>query len=76
MNVISLAAAQVGASTRVTVPNIIRMIKSRRMRRATHVARIEEKRNAYRVLIGQSEGKRSLLRPGNRWEDNIKLDLR
>jgi hypothetical protein len=41
-----------------------------------HVAHVEAKRNAYRVLMGQSEGKRSLLRPGSVWEDNIKLDLR
>jgi hypothetical protein len=57
-------------------PNIIRIIKSRRMRLAGHVARMGEKRNAYRILVGKHEGKRPLGRPGHRWEDNIKMDLR
>jgi hypothetical protein len=57
-------------------PNIIRMIKSRRMRWAGHVARIGEGRDVYRVLVGRSEGKRPLERPSHRWEHNIKLDLR
>jgi hypothetical protein len=52
-------------------PNIIRMIKSRRMRWAGHVARTGEKRNAYRVLVGMSEGKRPLERRRRRWEDNV-----
>jgi hypothetical protein len=52
------------------------MIKSRRMRWAGHVARIEEKRNAYRILVGKPEGKRPLGRPRRRWVDNIKMDLR
>jgi transcription termination factor 2 len=52
------------------------MIKSRRMRWAGHVARMEEKRNAYRILLGKSEGKRQLRRPRRRWVDNIKTDLR
>jgi hypothetical protein len=52
------------------------MIKSRRMRRAGHVARIGEKRNLYRILEGKPEGKRPLGRPRRRWEDNIKMDLR
>jgi hypothetical protein len=52
------------------------MIKSRRMRWAGHVARIGEKRNAYRILVGNPEGKRPLRRP-RRWPvDNIKMDLR
>jgi hypothetical protein len=50
-------------------PNIIRMIKSRRMRWA-------ETRNAYRMLVGKPEGKRPLGRPRRRWVDNIKMDLR
>jgi hypothetical protein len=56
-------------------PNIIRMIKSRRMRLAGHVARMGEKRNAYRILVGKPEG-RPLGRPRRRWVDNNKIDLR
>jgi hypothetical protein len=52
------------------------MIKPRRMRWAGHVARRGEKRNAYRILVGKSEGKRPLGRPRRRWVDNIKIDLR
>jgi hypothetical protein len=52
------------------------MIKSRRMRWAGHVARIGEKRNAYRILVGKPEGKRLLGRPRCRWVDNIEMDLR
>jgi hypothetical protein len=51
------------------------MIKSRRMRWAGHAARIGEKRNAYRILVGKPEGKRSLGRPRCRWVDNIRIDL-
>ncbi|KAJ4436175.1 hypothetical protein ANN_18805 [Periplaneta americana] len=57
-------------------PDIIRNIKSRRLRWARHVARMGESRNAYRVLIGRPEGKRPLGGPRRRWEDNIKMDLR
>jgi hypothetical protein len=57
-------------------PNIIRMIKSRSMRWAGHVARMGEKRNAYRILVGKSAGKRPLGRPRRRRVDNIKMDLR
>jgi len=57
-------------------PNIIRAIKSRRMRWAGHVARMGEGRCVYRVLVGRPEGKRSLGRPRRGWEDNIKMDLR
>jgi hypothetical protein len=53
-------------------PCIIRMIKSRRMRSAGHVARMGEKRNAYRILVGNPGGKR----PRRRWVDNIKLNLK
>ncbi|KAJ4446922.1 hypothetical protein ANN_13623 [Periplaneta americana] len=56
-------------------PDIIRNIKSRRLRWAGHVARMGESRNAYRVLVGRPEGKRPLGRPRRRWED-IKMDLR
>jgi hypothetical protein len=57
-------------------PNIIRMIKSERMRWAGHVARLREKRNAYGILVGKPEGKRPLGRLGSRWVDNIKMDLK
>jgi hypothetical protein len=57
-------------------PNIIRMIKSRKMRWAWHVARMGAKRNACRVLVGKPERMRPLGRPRRWWEDNIKMDLR
>ncbi|KAJ4425878.1 hypothetical protein ANN_27504 [Periplaneta americana] len=57
-------------------PDIIRNIKSRRLRWAGHVARMGESRNAYRVLVVRLEGKRPLGRPRRRWEDNMKMDLR
>jgi hypothetical protein len=57
-------------------PNIIRMIKAKRMRWAGHVARMGVMRNAYRILAGKQEGERPLRRPRRRWVDNIKMDLR
>jgi hypothetical protein len=57
-----------------SLPSIIRMIKSRRMRWARHVARMGEKRNACSFLVGKPEGKRPLGRPRCRWIDNIKMD--
>jgi hypothetical protein len=57
-------------------PNIIRQIKSRRMRWAGRVARIGEEMNVYRVLMGEPKGKRPLGRPRRRWEDGIRMDLR
>jgi hypothetical protein len=56
--------------------SIIRMIKARRMRWAGHVARMGEKRNRYRILVGKPEGKRPLGRLRGKWEDNIKMNLR
>jgi hypothetical protein len=58
-------------------PSIIRIIKSRRMRWAGHVARMGENRNAYtcRLLVGKPEGKRPLGRQRRRWVDNIRMDL-
>jgi hypothetical protein len=56
-------------------PSIIRIIKSRRIRWAGHVARMGEKRNVYRLLVGKPEGKRPLARPRRRWIDNIKMEL-
>ena len=58
-----------------SIPNIVRMVKSRRMRWAGHVARMGEDRGVHRVLVGKPEGKRPLGRPRRRWEDNIKMDL-
>jgi hypothetical protein len=57
-------------------PSIIRMIKSVVMRWVGRVARMETKRNTYRILVGNPEGKRPLGRPRRRWEDTIKMDLR
>jgi hypothetical protein len=57
-------------------PNIIWVIKSRRLRWAGHVARMAERRGAYRALVGKPEGRRPLERPRRRREDNIKMDLR
>jgi hypothetical protein len=56
-------------------PSIIGIIKSRRMRWAGHVARMGEKRNVYRLLVGKPERNRPLGRPRRRWIDNIKMDL-
>jgi hypothetical protein len=55
-------------------PSIIRIIKSRRVRWAGHVARMG-KRNAYRLLVGKPEGKKSLGRPRRRWVNNIRMNL-
>jgi hypothetical protein len=61
----------------VTVIGVIlfRIIKSRMMRWAGHVARMGQKRNVYRLLVGKPEGKRPLGRPRRRWIDNIKMNL-
>jgi hypothetical protein len=56
--------------------DIIWMVKSRRLRWAGHVARMGERRGAYRAVVGKPEGTRPLGRPRRRWEDNIKMDLR
>jgi hypothetical protein len=56
-------------------PNIIRVIKSRRMRWAGRVTLMGEGRGAYRILVGRPEGRRPMGRPRRRWEDNIKIDL-
>jgi hypothetical protein len=56
--------------------SIIRIIESRKMRWAGHVARMAEKRNGYRLLVGKSEVKRPLGRPRHRWVDNVRMDLR
>jgi hypothetical protein len=58
-----------------SLPSILRVVKSRRMRWAGHVARMGEGRGVYRALVGKPEGKRPLGRPRRRWEDNIKMDL-
>jgi hypothetical protein len=56
-------------------PNIVRVIKSRRIRLAGHVARMGEGKGVYRVLVERPEGRRPLGRPRCRWEDNIRMDL-
>ena len=56
-------------------PNIVRVIKSRRMRWARHVARMGEERVVCRVLVGKPEGRRPLGRPRRRWVDNTRMDL-
>jgi len=56
-------------------PNIVRVIKSKRIRWAGHVARMGEDRGVYRVLVGKPEGKIPLGRPRRRWVDNIRMDL-
>jgi len=56
-------------------PNIVRVIKWRRMRWAGHVSRMGEERGVYRVLVGKPEGRRPLGRPRRRWVDNIRTDL-
>jgi hypothetical protein len=57
-------------------PDIIRQVKSRRMRWAGHVVRVGEDRKVYKFLVGKPEGKRPLGRPRRRWEDWIRIDLR
>jgi hypothetical protein len=56
-------------------PSIIRIIKSRRMSWAGHVARMDEKRNSYRLLVGKPDVNMELGRPRRRWFDNIRMDL-
>jgi hypothetical protein len=58
-----------------SLPNIVLVVKSRRMRWAGHVACMGEGRGVHRILVGKPEGKRPLERPRRRWEDNIKIDL-
>jgi len=58
-----------------SLPNIVRVVKWRRMRWAWHVARMGEGRGVYRVLVGKADGKRPLGRPRHRLEDNIKMDV-
>ena len=59
-----------------SLPNIIRNLKSRRLRWAERVTHMEQSRNAYRVLVGKPEGKRSIGKLRCKWKDNIKMDLR
>ena len=58
-----------------SLPNIVRVVKSRRMRWAGHVARMGEGRGVHRFLVGKPEGNRPLGRPRRRWNDNIMMDL-
>jgi hypothetical protein len=57
-------------------PDIIRQVKSRRMRWEGHVAHMGEERKVYKVLVGKPKGKRPLGRPRRRWEDRVRMDLR
>ena len=57
-------------------PNIVRVIKSRRLRWAVHVPRMEEGRSAFKILTSEPTGKRPLGRPRRRWEENIRMDLK
>ena len=56
--------------------NIVRVIKSRRLKWAVHIARMEEGRSAFKILTGKPTRKRALGRPRRRWEDNIRMDLK
>jgi hypothetical protein len=67
---------QWGAYNLHSSPNNIRHIKSRRNRWAGHLARMGEERKLYKISVGKPEGKRTLERPGRRWENVIKMDLR
>jgi hypothetical protein len=58
-----------------SIPNIVRVIKSRRMRWAGLVVRMGVERGVHRVMVGKSEGKRPLVKPRCRWEDNMKVDV-
>ena len=58
-----------------SLPNIVRVVKSRRMRCAGYVARMGEGRGVHRVVVGNPEGKRPFWRPRRRWEDNVEMDL-
>jgi len=58
-----------------SLPNIVRVVKSRTMRWVGHVARMGLDRVVYRVLVGRPEGKRSLGRPRRRWDNNIKMNI-
>jgi hypothetical protein len=58
-----------------SLPNIVRVVKSRRMRWAGHVVRMGEERGVHRVFVGKPNGKRPLERPRCRWEDNNKMDI-
>ena len=60
---------------KIRSPNIVRVIKSRRLRWAEHVARMEEGRSTFKIVTGKPTGKRPLGRPRRRWEDNIRMDL-
>jgi hypothetical protein len=58
-----------------SLPNIVRVVKQRRMRWAVHVARVWKERGVHRVLVGKREGKTPMGRPRRRWDDNINMDL-
>jgi hypothetical protein len=69
------ACCRKGLNDLYSLPNIVRVVKSRKMRWAGHVARVGEGSGVHRFLVGKPEGMRPLGRPRLRWEDNIKRDL-
>ena len=66
---------RMGSGEGSTMRNMVRVIKSRRLRWTGHAARMEEGRSAFKILTGKPTGKRPLGRPRRRWEDNIRMDL-
>jgi acyl-coenzyme A thioesterase PaaI-like protein len=72
---VSLLNSLKGPEYLYSSPSFVRVIKSRRMRWEGHVARMGERRGVYRILVAKPGGKRPLVRPRLRWEDNIKIDL-
>jgi hypothetical protein len=73
--IVYLSMSYILFSILLSSSNIIRVIKSRRMRWVGHVARMGENRGACRILVGRPEGRGPLGRPRRRWEGNIKIDL-
>jgi hypothetical protein len=67
---------EAGEECMYALPNITGVIKTRRTRWMGHVAHMGEMRNAYNILVGEPEGKRPLRRPKQRWENNIRMDIR
>jgi len=74
-NAMNVYAYKITTCRTVSTPNIIRVIKSRRIRWVGYIERMGERRRVYRVLVGKPVGRRSIARPRHRWEDNNKMDL-
>ena len=71
-----MRSVEVSIKSLFRLPNIVRVIKSRRLRWACHVARMEEGRSAFKMSIGTPAGRRPLGRPRRRWEDNIRMNIK